>query len=184
VKDGVSENIGERFSNCSPMFRGNISSLNKYRREYMNGNYLSFVILICLLFPGCGSSQPTTPEKATAYVAADDTVNSKLAPALKEKQTLIAAILSNIREGARPDNIAQYVPCVKYSETKKQFFDDGVRLVRWKFNGDPKGDEVNVTLTIATSDSSDESSAKTVNRTYIVTKDKKDKKGLLTVTRK
>ena len=148
--------------------------------------YLPVLIVFWPLFAGCGGGEQSTVSATTEVNAAalnsDGSVDEKLPPMLKAKQRAMATVLFNIREGARPESISQYVNGVIFSETSKQFFDGGVNLIRWKFNGTPKGNDIPVVLTIATKDGSNESdqAPKTVERTYSVTV----KSGKLEITRK
>ena len=149
---------------------------------------LSFLgaLILSTALSGCGGggSQPAavSPETAQVVEATDGNVDPKLAPILKVKQTAVYDVLFNIREGARPEGVHVLVSGVTFSESSQQFLEGAKKLIRWKFNGTPKGNEVPVALTFATTDAEEESgqAPKTVNRVYLVN----GQPGKFTISRK
>ncbi|MEN6497569.1 MAG: hypothetical protein ABFD16_24990 [Thermoguttaceae bacterium] len=126
------------------------------------------VIVSSVVFIGCGAS--TQPLPPLEDLLREGIVDTTLPRNLQVKQETLVKVLSAVRDGARPEQIPRVVPGVTFQESKQQFLDGTVRLVRWKFNGRPVGDTVPVVLYFATIDKPRESdqAQRKVERSYRV----------------
>jgi hypothetical protein len=102
---------------------------------------------------GCGGKKAEEKTLSTvAYRPSDysGVVDKSLSPAVRAKQIALAAVFDPLLEGATLDGITKTSPDIHFNESSEKFYEGASRLVRWKFNGAPKGDAVPVVLTFAT----------------------------------
>ena len=92
----------------------------------------------------------------------------------------MALVLDALLEGSTLEEAVKAFPQVQFKESSPQFFDGAAQLVRWKFNGAPKGNEVPVTLTLAAAGGESRQS----ERVYVVTASSDAKNSPVTIARK
>jgi hypothetical protein len=137
-----------------------------------------WIVLAILVLPaaGCGKSQAlegTTNDPREFRGFADQS----LPPADAARQQALGDILEDVRAGCKLEDIKKRVSSIDFQETSARFLEGGAKLVRWSFDGRPKGNDVPVILYV--SSGSGQESPKEIRRTYRVTQ----QRGRFTIVR-
>jgi hypothetical protein len=130
---------------------------------------MSSILVAVPLLAGCGSSVP--PDKVYRPEAFQGKVDASLSPELQAKQNALRRFLAGIQEGiGDQQSLREFVPGINVRENFEQLVDSPARLVRWEFNGQPKGSEVPVVLYLVDDPNAKASASneRRVERTYLV----------------
>lgn len=101
-----------------------------------------FLLGLAIIQLGCGGKPPEAFNPASVQ----GTIDTSLPRPQQRAQQGVQLLLNAVQEGAAdPGGLALLAP-VDFREPFPKFFSGGKRLVRWDFNGPPKGSEVPVTL--------------------------------------
>jgi len=142
-------------------------------REMLRCSLLAAVMSFPFLL-GCGNGVAPPPlDAAHLPVDPDGAIDNKLPVAAQGKQRAVWTVLKKIREGTAPEALSDVPPGITFQETGQAFFEGGLSLIRWRFNGDPSGDAIPVTLVLTTARGvrEEDQAPKTVERVYLVTVD-------------
>jgi hypothetical protein len=142
----------------------------------MKIRYSYGALIVLPLIMGCGSSSGGTRFDPASLVPA---VDNSLPKEAQARQQVVRNLLKNLQEGYPVDRLKKLVPGVKFNETQSRFMEGARSLDSWRFNGQPSGDEVPVTLVFSPEGAGDEG-PKQVERVYVV----KESAGQFTVSRK
>lgn len=112
-----------------------------FRRERL----LAFIMLIGFLI-GCGMQTGSTTQNATSPRG---TVDLSLPPTERAAQEAVAKLLNAYLEGVMDEaGLGIYAPGISFPVESSQFLDGNGTLIRWSFQGRPRGNSVPVTLYI------------------------------------
>lgn len=129
---------------------------------------LAVAALAAMACIGCSSGA-----SAEAYNPANfqGTIDKSLPPDQQARQAAVQKLLNAMREGvADPGGLSLYAPGITLRERFDSFYGASKRLVRWDFNGPPRGGEVPVVLYFDDKDSGpvDPSAERKEERVYVV----------------
>lgn len=124
--------------------------------------------LVTAAIVGCSTS---TAETIYIPAAQQGVVDKSLPSELRDRQQSLFRLLRGLQDGI-DETVAlrSLVPGVNFRESFEKFYDGTKRLVRWEFNGPPKGNEVPVVLYFDDQEHGpvDPQKLQRVERTYIV----------------
>jgi len=122
--------------------------------------------LVLSVIAGCGGPPASPPYKPEAYRGV---IDESLPHDQQQRQQAVIDLFYELQMNRDFEYLAEFLPHIRFEETREEFLDGMLDLHRWSFAGAPRGNEVSLTL-VFREDKEPDYPERQLQRTYTVEK--------------